>query len=337
MSKEKTFVETIREKFGDKVLTSSSDVNDVVSTGSISLDISTGVGGLPLGRFISIYGPDSSGKTTLALSISRQALLKEKKILYIDVEQTLDNTLVKLVLGDTFDSEKFLVIKPETAEQAFQIAEAAIDSKEFKVIIFDSIGAMAPEKELEDDFGDANVALAARLSTTFLRRNAYNVRINNILFIFINQVRASIGTQYAKAYETPGGYAIKHYSSLSIMLTHAEDIYAKKTDKNTAYGNWVKFIIKKNKVGTPHREAKFPIIWGVGIDFYRDTLEFAKMLGIIITKGPYLVFNMETLGQGENKSLIKIRDDKELLDRIIKECYNVVGISSFVGEDSDEE
>jgi recombination protein RecA len=334
MTKEKSFLDAIREKFGEKVFTSTSDVTDVISTGSISLDASTGVGGFPLGRFISIFGPDSSGKTTLSLSVSKQALLQGKRVLFIDIEQTLDNSLIQSILGDLASNNNFVVAKPKTAEQAFNIAEEAINSNEFSIIIFDSVGALAPEKELEDDFGDSNVALVARLSTQFLRRNAYDVRTNNILFIFLNQVRANIGA-YIKTWETPGGYAIKHYSSLTIMLTHAEDILAKKSDKSTAFGNWSKFVIKKNKIGPPHREARFPIIWGVGIDYPRDLLEFSTMLGVVIPKGPYKAFGTELLGLGDVKALARLAEDKELLDKIVKECYNIVGIKTKITEEEE--
>lgn len=344
MSNGESFIDKVREKFGKEVLTSTSDVTDVITTGSLALDISTGIGGLPFGRFVDIWGPDSSGKTTLALSVCKQAIMQGKKVLYIDIEQTLDNTLINALVGP--HEGMFIIAKPSTGEQAFIIAEFAIESGEFSIIVFDSVGALAPEKELEDEFGDANVALAARLMTTFLRRNAFKIRINNILFLFLNQVRAKIGA-FIPMFETPGGNALKHYSSLTIMLIHDKDIgikpkVAKKskkgkkdddTDKSFAYGNWAKFIIKKNKVGPPHREAKFPIIWGVGIDYEMDVLEFASMLGVVNTKGPYDVFEDETVGLGKVKAVAKLKQDKELLTRIINKCYETIQMRSLPAAD----
>lgn len=319
---------TLQEVFGEEFFSTHVEKQEILPTGSVALDVSTGVGGFPFGRFINIYGPEASGKTTLCLTTAKEALSRGKKVLYIDIEQTLDDELVSIILGDLWKGDNFVISRPEIAEQAFLMAEHAINNKEYDVIIFDSVGALAPQKELEDDFADPHMALVARLSTTFHKRNGYLIRKNNILFIFINQVRAKIGGSFlANAVETPGGYAMKHYSSITISLFPGKKIPEKDPKP---FGIHIKFTVTKNKVGPPYRSAEFPIIWGVGLDKELDVLEFANMLGVVGTRGPYKVFREETVGLGWEKSLERLKNDKELLDKIVKECYNAVGVTNLL-------
>lgn len=323
----KSFVQNITEEFGEEVLTASSTVRQIIPTSSLAVNVSTGIGGIPKGRFTHIHGPDSAGKTTLGLDIAKNSLEHNGKVLYIDVEQTLDEGLVKSMIGNLRDDENFVVAMPRSAEDAFVLTERAIDSGEFDLIIFDSIGALSPSKELEDDFGDAHYALVARLMTTFFKRNAFNVRVNDIAFVFLNQVRANIGS-FIKTFEIPGGHALKHYSSLTISLFKSEKIEIKKGDPKTAIGNKVKFSILKNKVGVPHRAGTFPIIWGDGLHSIRDVIDFATDLGVLSQRGPYKAFEDETLGLGILKTIELLEEDQELLDKITETCYNVVGVES---------
>ncbi len=330
MAKPKNFVEEIIEEFGKDVL-ESSRVDFVIPTSSLALNISTGVGGIPRGRFTHIFGPDGAGKTTLGLDISAHALRKGGKVLYLDVEQTLDRTLSKAVLGDAWEGDNFIIILPDTAENAFLMAEKAIDSDEFDVIVLDSIGALAPAKELDDDFGDAHYALVARALTTFFKRNAFKIRKKDLAFVFLNQVRANIG-DFFKDIEIPGGWALKHYSSLVISLfpytSEKEKIKIKDSDgKDYAIGNPVKFSIPKNKVGIPHRSARFPIIWGTGIDRIRDIIGFASTLGVIATRGPYKAYKDDMLGQGIPKTVKYLEENEEVLDKIIEECYDLANVT----------
>lgn len=327
---EKKFVDIAKETFGEDIFKQSSDVQEIIPTGSLALDVSTGRGGIPRGRFSHIYGPDSSGKTTLAIEICKNTLAFGGKAFYVDIEQTLDSTLVSTILGEYKKDDNFIHVMPETGEDAFRICEAAIDSGEFSLIIFDSVGALAPEKEMEDDFGDSHYALVARAISSFLRRNAYKVRTKRIAFVFLNQVRANIGA-FIKTFEVPGGYALKHYSSLTISLFRGKDIQTKADDKGSAIGNLTKFTVMKNKIGVPHRSASFPIIWGTGIDRIRDIVDFAESLGVISKRGPYKVFDGEPLGLGTAKTIAKLEQNPEVLDKVVKMCYNAVQITK-VGE-----
>jgi recombination protein RecA len=323
----KSFVESVTEEFGEEVLTASSTIRQIIPTSSLAVNVSTGIGGIPKGRFTHIYGPDSAGKTTIGLDIAKNSLLHDGRVLYLDVEQTLDEGLVHNIIGDLRNDENFVVAMPRSAEDAFVLTERAIDSGEFDLIIFDSIGALAPEKELDDDFGDAHYALVARLMTTFFKRNAFTVRTNDIAFVFLNQVRANIGS-FIKTFELPGGHALKHYSSLTISLFKSEKIELKKGDPKTAVGNKVKFSMPKNKVGVPHRAGTFPIVWGDGIHPVRDVIDFATDLGVLSQRGPYKAFEDETLGLGILKTIEILEEDKELLDKIVESCYNAVGVQA---------
>ncbi len=323
----KSFVENIAEEFGEEVLTASSTIRQVIPTSSLAVNVSTGIGGIPKGRFTHIYGPDSAGKTTLGLDIAKHSLIHDGKVLYLDVEQTLDEGLVKQMIGDLRNDDNFVVAMPRSAEDAFVLTERAIESGEFDLIIFDSIGALAPEKEISDAFGDPHYALVARLMTTFFKRNAFDVRTHDIAFVFLNQVRANIGS-FIKTFEMPGGHALKHYSSLTISLFKSEKIELKKGKPETAIGNKVKFSFPKNKVGVPHRSGTFPIVWGEGIHYIRDVINFATDLGVLSQRGPYKSFEDETLGLGLLKTIELLEEDKELLDKIVQTCYNVVGVEA---------
>ena len=323
-----SFVEEIKEEFGDDVL-ATSKVDYVIPTSSTALNISIGIGGIPKGRFTHIFGPESAGKTTLALDIAKNALQYGGKVLYLDVEQTLDGDMAQRMLGDLVEGDNFVVILPDTAENAFLISEKAINEDEFDVIILDSVAALSPEKEQEDAFEDAHYALTPRALTKFFRRNAFKVRKADIAFVLLNQVRANIGS-FFKDFEIPGGNALKHYASVNISLfalsSDKNRIKIKDGEKETSVGNPIKFAIPKNKVGIPHRSAKFPIIWGEGIDPVRDIYMFANDLGVIKTRGPYKAYGDETIGLGANKTIEILEKDDELLDKIKKECYNIGGV-----------
>ena len=327
--KELSFIEEIKEEFGDDIL-AKSKVDYVIPTSSTALNISIGIVGIPKCRFTHIFGPESSGKTTLALDIAKNALLYGGKVLYLDVEQTLDGDMAQRMLGDLVEGDNFVVILPDTAENAFLISEKAINEDEFDVIILDSVAALSPEKEQEDAFEDAHYALTPRALTKFFRRNAFKVRKADIAFVMLNQVRANIGS-FFKDFEIPGGNALKHYASINISLfalsSDKNRIKVKTADdKEVSVGNPIKFSIPKNKVGIPHRSAKFPIIWGVGIDPVRDIYMFADDLGVIKTRGPYKAYGDDTIGLGAVKTIEALEQDEELLDKIKKECYNISGV-----------
>lgn len=320
--KKTDFVTQMMDEFGEDIIEkeeTSEDIKaiEVIKTGSTSLDASLGVGGIPYGRITTIYGPESSAKTTLSLSIAKNAIEAGKKVLYVDQENALDHAYIHAIIGD-FDTKMFVLAQPETAEQTLKICEQGVNSKEFGLIVLDSIGALAPEKEKEDEFDKASVGVVPRLVSKFLRRNAFSIRNNNVAFLVINQIRAVIGA-YVPTNEMPGGNALRHFSSIIIYMTRSELI--KYGDE--VIGALSKYNIKKNKVGIPFRSFFFPLMFGKGINTARDTVEFAEMLGVIDKRGSYYYYNGETMGQGVAKAEEYLNSHKETLDKIAKECYNI--------------
>jgi recombination protein RecA len=307
------------------------DEVDVIPTGSLALDVSLGVGGIPKARFSTIWGPESSGKTSLSLSIAKQVFLAKGKTLYIDVENCLDYAYASALVGD-ISPDNLTIMQPETAEQSFEIAEAGIKSGIFDLIIFDSVGALAPTKVKEGEFNDSHVALVARMVGQFIARNAYQLRKNNVAFLFVNQVRAKIGRYAFGGFERPGGFALKHETSVEIFLTKAEDI---KID-NEVQGILTKFTIKKNKLAPPFRTNYIPLTFGRGIDQGRDILSFAELLGVITKKGSFYSFEGETIGQGVAKASKVLDESPELLDKIKEMCYNVVKNTDKIEEEEVE-
>lgn len=334
-NKKLNFMELIEDKFGDFIVYSeTSEGIKSISTGSLSLDISTGIGGIPRGRFTELYGAESCGKTTLALSICKTVVSSGGKALYIDAENSLDYSYIHEVVGE-FKSENLVLVQPETAEQSLSIAEDGITSKEFDFIVLDSIGSLAPQREKEKELTDANVALLPNLMTRFARRNAFAVRNSNTAFLGINQVRDKIGS-YVTSFDTPGGHSWKHILSLKIMLSKAEDISKVTDGQKEIIGIISKFTIKKNKLAPPFRSFTIPIIFGKGVDYYRDVIIFAEMLGVIQKKGKsYYYFNDIQVGQGTNKATDFISNNKDVLDKIVNQCYNIV--NKRKGDDLEDE
>lgn len=295
------------------------DVITAISTGCLSLDISTGIGGIPVGKFTELYGAESSGKTTLALGIAREAIKSGKRVLYNDPEQGLDLAYASAIIGeDAYDKDKFVLVQPELLEQALNICELAIESGSFGLIILDSIASMVPKKVKEESLGDSHVAVLARIYGQFLSRNLYSVRTNNVAFLGINQVRDKFGSYFA-TYETPGGHEWKHITSMRIMLSKSKDI----TQGEKKIGILTKFVIKKNKLAPPYRTFLIPLMFGTGVDFYRDVIDFSVLLGVIKKGGAYYKYNDATLASGLVGTVEYLRNNPDTLDSIVKECYNI--------------
>jgi recombination protein RecA len=326
----KTFKDLVGDKFGDLFEVSNKELT-FIPTGALSLDVSIGRGGIPRGRFTEIAGPEASGKTHLALNIAKQVLKTGEKVLYVDPEHGVDVDLINSIVGE-FDPVLLEHYQPGTAEEALEICEMGIASHEFALVVLDSIGALAPKKEKDDDLTDANVGLLSRLLTKFSRRNGDIVHRSNTAFIGVNQVRDKIGAYYPTL-ETPGGHSWKHILALRIMLARATDI----EQNDVAIGINTKFTIKKNKLAPPFRSFTIPIMFGKGIDEFRDFVQFAAYLGIIQTRGSYYAFEGETIGQGLVKTMAKLQEDKLLLDKIQKMCYNVITKVKVEQEDDDGE
>ncbi len=314
-----SFLDYIVDKYGSNFIVEDSvEKLDFIPTGSPSLDFSIGIGGIPVGRFSEIDGPESVGKSTLALSIANNCIKQGNKVLYVDVENTMDYNYIRSLIDADFTIDNILLVRPDTAEQAFEISEKGILSNEFKLIIFDSIGGLAPQKEKEDEFTDANVALVSRLLSKFLRRTSFAVRANNVAFLFLNQVRDNIGS-YTHGYTLPGGHALKHFCSLMISMTKGEQI--KFGDE--IVGTISKFSIKKNKVAPPFRSFFIPIMFGKGVDTYRDLVEFGITMGILQKGGAYIKYQDETIGKGMVNTIENLSNDENLTNKILSDLRNL--------------
>jgi recombination protein RecA len=308
------------EKFYNELDKNDDDTITAISTGSLSLDISTGIGGIPVSRFTEIYGAKGSAKTALSLNICKHAIKDNRPVLYVDSEQAVDKSLAESRIGDViYDPEMFVHMQPELMEDALKICEMGIKSKLFGLIVLDSIGALAPKKVKEDELTDDHYALLARRMTTFLQRNAFDVRYNDVAFLGVNQIRDKIGG-YSKEYGTPGGHAWKHITSLRIMLSRMGVI--KRGDDKV--GIETKFVIKDNKLAPPYRSYSFPVMFDGGVDELTDVINFASMIGVITRGGPYYKFEDVKLGNGIVETRKTLENDESTLDKVKELCYNVL-------------
>lgn len=321
MAKKKTDkdFESLIEQYKEFITTAESEREfNPIPTGSLSLDISTGIGGIPRYRWTNIWGPKSSGKTTLAVTIAKTVVTNGGRVLYIDIEAGLDFDYINFITGGVDDN--FILIQPETSEQAFEIAEAGIEDGSFDLIVFDSVGALAPKKEKEDEFQDMNVALVSRQLGKFLRRNSSALRHSEkTAFLFINQVRADIGSYFSGLVQ-PGGHQLEHFISMEIRLSPP-----RKTKKgDNVVGTVTKFSISKNKCAVPHRSAELFITFGIGIDEVRDVVSFAELIGVLKKNGSFYYFEDTQIGQGIDNAVGYLTEHKETLDKVKKMCYNMV-------------
>jgi len=266
---------------------------DVVSTGSISLDIALGVGGVPRGRIIEIFGPESSGKTTLALHIIAQAQKRGGLAAFVDAEHALDASYAKK-LG--VDIDNLIVSQPDTGEQALEITETLVRSGALDVVVIDSVAALVPKAEIEGEMGDAQMGLQARLMSQAMRKLAGTISKTNVCTIFINQIREKIGVMFGSPETTTGGRALKFYASVRLDVRRVASI--KNGDEVT--GNRTKVKVVKNKVAPPFREAEFDMMYGAGISTEGDLADMAINLGLIEKSGTWFTLNGERMQGREN-------------------------------------
>ena len=278
---------------------------EAISTGSLSLDIALGVGGIPKRRIIEIFGPESSGKTTLALHVIAEAQKNGGEAAFIDAEHALDPVYAKH-LG--VDINNLLVSQPDTGEQALEITEALVRSGAIDVIVVDSVAALVPKAEIDGDMGDAHVGLQARLMSQALRKLTGVVNKSNCTIIFINQLREKVGIMFGNPETTPGGRALKFYSSVRLDIRRTETL----KQNGESIGNRVKVKIVKNKVAPPFREAEFDIIYGKGISKAGDMLDLAVNLDIVNKSGAWFSYGEERLGQGRDNIKNLLAENKEL-------------------------
>ena len=279
---------------------------DAISTGSIGLDLALGVGGVPRGRIIEVYGPESSGKTTLALHVLAEAQKKGGDVAFIDVEHALDPVYAE-ALG--VDINNLLVSQPDTGEQAMEICEALVRSGAIDAIVVDSVAAMVPRAEIEGEMGDSHVGLQARLMSQAMRKLTSVIGKTNTVCIFINQLREKVGVVYGNPEVTTGGRALKYYSSVRIDIRRVEGL---KDSSGQFIGNHTRAKIVKNKVAPPFREAEFDIMFGEGISKMSELIK----LGIVQKSGAWFNYGDIRLGQGRDNAKQFLRDNPEIANDI---------------------
>lgn len=309
-----TALEQLEKRFGAGTvmrLGSNSSLNvEAISTGSLTLDAATGIGGVPRGRIVEIYGPESSGKTTLALHVVAEAQKRGGEAAFIDAEHALDPVYAEH-LGVDVDS--LLVAQPDSGEQALEIAEALTRSGALDVIIVDSVAALVPRSELEGDMGESHVGQHARLMSQALRKLAGAVNRSNTIIIFINQLREKIGVMYGNPETTTGGRALKFYASMRIDVRKAELI---KGAGGEFIGSRTRVKIVKNKVAPPFKEAEFDIMYGKGISKVGEIVDIGAKYDIIQKSGAWFSYNGTRLGQGRDNAKQYLLDNPELMEEI---------------------
>ena len=284
-------------------------VVEAIPTGSLSLDLALGIGGVPRGRIIEIYGPESSGKTTLALHIVAEAQKRGGEVAFIDAEHALDPYYAR-ALGVDIDS--MLISQPDTGEQGLEICEALVRSGAIDVVVVDSVAALTPKAEIEGDMGDSHVGLLARLMSQALRKLAGSIAKTNCIVIFINQLREKVGVMYGNPEVTTGGRALKFYSSVRMEGRRVEPIKA----GSEIIGNRTRAKVVKNKVAPPFREAEFDIMYGEGISKYGELVDLAVKLDIIQKSGSWFSMGEERIGQGKDAAKQYLRDNPEICERV---------------------
>ncbi|MFA5630392.1 MAG: recombinase RecA [Porticoccaceae bacterium] len=280
-----------------------------ISTGSLGLDVALGIGGLPKGRIVEIYGPESSGKTTLTLSVIAEAQKQGGTCAFIDAEHALDPQYAEK-LGVRVDD--LLISQPDTGEQALEVADMLVRSGAVDVLVVDSVAALTPKAEIEGDMGDMHVGLQARLMSQALRKLTGNIKTANCLVIFINQIRMKIGVMFGNPETTTGGNALKFYSSVRLDIRRTGAV--KEGDEVTGSETRVKVV--KNKVAPPFRQCEFQILYGQGINRLGEIIDFGVKLGIVDKSGAWYAYNGDKIGQGKNNACEFLRTNPEIADEL---------------------
>ena len=276
----------------------------VISTGSLALDIALGVGGLPRGRVVEIYGPESSGKTTLTLHVIAEAQKEGGTCAFIDAEHAMDPVYAKKLGVNT---EDLLVSQPDTGEQALEICDMLVRSSAIDVIVIDSVAALTPKAEIEGEMGDSHVGLQARLMSQALRKMTANIKNSNTLVIFINQIRLKIGVMFGSPETTTGGNALKFYASIRLDIRRIGQV----KEGDEVQGNQTRVKVLKNKIAPPFRQAEFQILYNVGINRMGEVLDLGVAQGLIEKSGTWYSLNDERIGQGRRQAEAWLKDNAE--------------------------
>ena len=299
---------------------------NTISTGALSIDLALGIGGVPRGRVVEIFGPESSGKTTLALHIVAEAQRNGGIAAFVDAEHALDPIYAK-ALG--VDTDELLISQPDTGEQALEITDMLIRSGALDVVVIDSVAALVPRAEIEGEMGDSHVGLQARLMSQALRKLTGTISRSQTTAIFINQLREKIGVMFGSPETTPGGRALKFYSSVRIDVRRIESI----KDGQEQTGNRVRAKIVKNKLAPPFRVAEFDIMFGEGISREGSLLDVAVEEGVVRKSGAWYTYDGDQLGQGRERAKVFLRENPEVAMQLKAKVLEAVGLTETVDED----
>ncbi len=327
-------VADLTKRFGDGAIIRLGDAVhlhvDAIPTGSLAVDIAIGVGGIPRGRVTEIYGPESSGKTTICLHTVAEAQKRGGICAFIDMEHALDPSYAARI---GVDVENLYISQPDTAEQALEIAEALVRSGALDVIVLDSVAALVPRAEIEGEMGDSHVGLQARLMSQALRKLSGVIKQSNTAMIFTNQLREKIGVMFGNPETTTGGRALKFYASVRLDIRRTQAIKA----GGDTVGNRTRVRVTKNKVAPPFREAEFDIMFDEGISKVGDILDIAAELGVVEKRGAFYRYQDELIGQGRENAKQFLRENPAMamqIENVIREEY---GLPSLYEEDAPEE
>jgi recombination protein RecA len=293
---------------------------EAVSTGSLAVDLALGVGGLPRGRVVEIFGPESSGKSTMAMHVVAEAQRNGGICAYIDAEHAMDPAYAANI---GVDIDELLISQPDTGEQALEICDMLIRSGALDVVVIDSVAALTPRAEIEGEMGDTHVGLQARLMSQALRKLTANLNKSNTICIFINQLREKIGVMFGSPETTPGGRALKFYSSVRLDIRRIESI----KDGVEVVGNRTRVKVVKNKVAPPFKQAEFDIMYGKGISREGSLLDIGVELGIVSKSGAWYTYEGEQLGQGKENAKSFIAENPELMFEIDERIRRQVGVT----------
>ena len=294
-----------------------------ISTGSISLDIALGIGGLPKGRIIEIYGPESSGKTTLALHVVAEEQKKERKCAFVDAEHALDPGYAKK-LGVNLD--ELLISQPDTGEQALEITETLVSSGAVSLVVVDSVAALTPRSELEGDMGDAQVGAQARLMSQAMRKLTGSISRSNCMVIFINQIRMKIGVMFGSPETTTGGNALKFYASVRLDIRRIGAL----KDRDEVIGNSTRVKVVKNKVSPPFKQVEFDIMYGEGISKVGEIIDLGVKFDIIEKSGAWFSYGDERIGQGRENAKKFLIDNHEIAHEIEEKIRSANGFNQNI-------